>query len=481
MSEAADRLSARTPGNAVLILAARTISRLIALVIVVRMANHLGPSGYGQFGTLVAYSALVGVAADLGLNTLYTREAARRPEQLGTYLTTLVVGKLPLIAVAVLLLAASLWQAGLLWLLPTGSVMLALSGYSALFRNSFYAIGRLRLEAGAILLETGVLATLVLLGTRGRHDASFFVQAYIASYGASIGYTALALALLRVGRLRLRFDAVLFGGWVRAALPIGAGFLLTNLYFRADIPILQHFRPFAEVGWYQLAYKPFEATQFVPLAIQAVVYPVLSVYFAAAPDRLDRAYQNFFKILVLFGWPLSVGVFVLAHPLARLLRLYPQSEPALRILSFGIIFLFVNSAFTAMLYSTDRQRRYALATAIAAGFNIALNLALIPRLGYLAASVTTVLTEAVLAGCGWWFVGHRRLKWLRISWRVLVAGVVMAAALFALAGLPPRFALATSLLAGPLVYLASLLLLRAIGPDEWQVLRRLVSRREPSL
>jgi O-antigen/teichoic acid export membrane protein len=251
------------------------------------------------------------------------------------------------------------------------------------------------------------------------------------------------------------------------ALPLAAGFLLTNLYFRADIPILQHFRPFEEVGWYQLAYKPFEATQFVPLAVQAVVYPLLSVYFANSPDRLDRAYQKFFKVLVMAGWPLSVTFFVLAHPLGRVLRLFPQSEPALRILAFGIVFLFINSAFTAMLFSTNRQGRYAWATAIAAAVNIGANLLLIPFFGYLAASATTVLTEAVLSAAGWWLVGRARLPWLRLSWRVLVAGAVLGVALLPLA----RFPVWVGLLVAPWVYLGALLLLRAFDADEKAVFR----------
>ena len=167
--------------------------------------------------------------------------------------------------------------------------------------------------------------------------------------------------LLPLGRVRLGFDFGLIKRWLPLALPFAFTFFLTNLYFRADVPILQHFRPFAEVGWYQLAYKPFEALQFVPLAIQAVVYPLLGVYFVSDPARLRLAYQRFFKVLVLLGWPLTVGTFVLVHQIAPRLSLFDQSEPSLRILAFAIVFLFANSAFYAMLNATNRQGRNAWA------------------------------------------------------------------------------------------------------------------------
>jgi O-antigen/teichoic acid export membrane protein len=463
----ADALGARTPRNALLILAARTVSRVIALVMVLVMANHLGASGYGRFGTIVAYSALIGVVADLGLSTLFTREAARRPEQLGQYLSTLIVGRVPLVLVAVAMLSFAIWQAGLAALLLPATLLLALSGYSTLVRNSFYATGRLGFEVLAILVEIGVLAGLVFLGAHRGAGVSWFLWSYVASYVASIAYTVAVLHRFGIGRLQARFDASLFRSWILMALPLAAGFLLTNLYFRADIPILQHFRPFEEVGWYQLAYKPFEATQFVPLAVQAVVYPLLSVYFARSPDRLDRAYRQFFKVLVMLGWPLTVTIFVLVHPLGRILHLFPQSEPSLRILAFGIVFLFINSAFTAMLFSTNRQGRYAWATALAAAVNVGANLLLIPLYGYLAASATTVLTEAVLSAAGWWLVGRARLPWLRLSWRVLLAGLLLGLVLLPLA----RFPVWVGLLVAPWVYLGALVLLRAFDADEKAVFR----------
>src|SRR5438093_12171091 len=104
---------------------------------------------------------------------------------------------------------------------------------------------------------------------------------------------------------------------------------------------------------------PFEALQFVALAIQPVVYPMLGVYFVSDPGRLKLAYERFFKVLVLLGWPLTVGTFVLVHPINQIFNRsgeFAQSEPALRILAFGIVFLFANSAFYAMLTATNRQR-----------------------------------------------------------------------------------------------------------------------------
>ena len=473
-------LGARAVSNSLFILGARVVSRLVSLVVVLVLANSLGDVAYGRYTTLIAFSALVSVVADLGFNPLYTREAARTPQELGHYLGTLMVVKVFLAAAALGILAVALYfGAGLGSLIVPGAALLVATAYANLLRNTFYAVGRAEFDAIAIIGEIAIQAGLILFGARTHAPIAFFIWAYTASFLFTSAYSLVVIHFFRLGRVRLGLDIGLIKRWLPLALPFALTFFLTNLYFRADVPILQHYRSFAEVGWYQLAYKPFEALQFIPLAIQAVVYPILGVYFVSDPSRLRTAYQRFFKVLVLLGWPLTVGTFVLVHPIGRLFYLFSQSEASLRILAFGIVFLFANSAFYAMLNATNRQGFNAWATGLAAALNVALNLILIPFFGYLAASATTVVTEASLCAIGWWFVQRRRpdlrLPWLNLTWKVLVAGALMGAVLYPLA----RFPIYLSAPVGGLVYVAAIYFLKAVEAEEWQLAGRGLARFRP--
>ena len=69
-------LGSRALRNTVLVLAAKVVARLIALVAVLATLNHLGAPRYGTFITLVNYTAIVSVGLDLGFNVLYVREGA---------------------------------------------------------------------------------------------------------------------------------------------------------------------------------------------------------------------------------------------------------------------------------------------------------------------------------------------------------------------------------------------------------------------
>jgi O-antigen/teichoic acid export membrane protein len=482
---AADQLGTRAVSNAVVILGARVVSRVVSLVVVIVLANALGDTNYGRYTTLIAYLALVSVIADFGFNPLYTREAARSHRELGDFLGTLIVFKLVLAAASVVILAVALQVgAGLPGLILPGAALLVATAYANLLRNTFYAVGRAEFDAVAIIAEIVIQGGLILLGSRRHAGVNYYVWAYTASFLFTIVYSLVVIRVFKLGRVRLGLDLALVRRWFPLALPFGITFFLTNLYFRADVPILQHFRSFAEVGWYTFAYKPFEALQFIPLAIQAVVYPLLGVYFVSDASRLKLAYARFFKVLLLLGWPLTVGTFVLVHPIIRIFNRsgsFAQSEPSLRILAFGIVFLFCNSAFYAMLNAINRQHLNAWATGLAAAINIGLNLVFIPLYGYLAASTITVVTEAALCALGWWFVQRNqpelRLPVISLGWRIVLAGAVMGVVLYPLS----RFSIFISLPAGSIAYLVAIYLLRAIDPEEWRLARHgLISRLRPA-
>ncbi|HYL07533.1 MAG TPA: flippase [Candidatus Udaeobacter sp.] len=470
---AAAQLGTRAVSNSVFILAARAVSRGISLVVVIVLANALGDTRYGQYTTLIVYSGLVAVVGDLGFQSLYTREAARNRDELGHYLGTLIVFRIVLAAAAATVFAIALGLgAGLSSLIVPGCALLIATAYASLLRNTFYSVGRAEFDAIAIVAETLIQAGLILFGAHSHAGVAYFVWAYTASYTFTIVYSLVVIQVFRLGHIQLGLDVALIRRWLPWALPFAFTFFLTNLYFRAGFVLLQQFRSFAEVGWFTLAYKPFEALQFVPLAIQTVVYPLLGVYFVSDVSKLSVAYQKFFKVLVLLGWPLTVGTFVLVHPINQIFNrsgAFAQSEPALRILAFGIVFLFANSAFYAMLNATNRQGLNAWATALAAAVNIALNLVLIPLYGYLGASVVTVITEAALCTFGWWFVQMKRpdlkLPVIRLAWRVALAGLIMGAVLFPLRSL----SIVITIPLGFVVYLVAVFALRAVERDEYEL------------
>jgi len=462
-------LGSRALRNTVLVLAAKVVARLITLVTVLAILRYLAPPRYADFATLVNYTAIVSVVLDLGFNVLFVREGARHPSEIQRYLRNVMSVRLLMAVVALVLLAAALGANGLENLLVPGFLLMVLTSYASLLRNGLYAVQKLGYEAVAVVLESLVLLGIVVIGIATNQGVAFFIWAYAAQNAFTCGYFAVVLAAKRIAVIGWRFEVPLLREWFWKGLPFALTFVLTILYFRIDQPLIYALRPHFEAGLYGAAYKPFESLLFIPQTFLSIVFPVLAIYHRERPEALLDAVNRFFKALLLVGWPMSVGIYVLAHPLNRALfgPEYALSEPALRILSLSLVFAFVNNAFIGALSASDRQASFTWAAAWSLVANLALNLALIPTFGYLGASWATVVTEIVLGVVGWILTARHigRVSVLRLSWRVVLAGLVMSAAVFPLRDMG-GVSMAIPIAVGVVVYTAAVLLLRGVTRDE---------------
>ena len=453
-------------------LAAKVVARLIALVTVIATLKWLMPAPYGTFTTLINYTAIVSVVLDLGFNVLYVREGARHPAEIQRYLRNVMSLRLVMAVGGFVVLAIALALAGLSSLLVPGFLLMVLTSYSTLLRNTLYAVQRLGYEAVAVILESAVLLALVLIGIKIGAGVTYFVWAYAAQYAFSCAYFAIVLWWQKIAVVGWKLEPQLVREWFFQGLPFALTFVLTILYFKIDQPLVYAIRPHAEAGWYAAAYKPFEALLFIPMTLLSVVFPVLSVYFRERPQELTDAVSRFFKALLVIGWPIAVGLFVLAHPLTSMF-LYSQSEPALRILSLALAIGFVNNAFIGALSASDRQLSFTWAAGWSLVANMALNLILIPFFGYLGASWATVLTEVVLGVAGWVLTRRHigQVPVLQLTWRPILAGLVMGAVLFPLRNLE-GVQVVIPIVVGAAVYAGAALLLRAVTSDEIAFARR---------
>ncbi len=485
-SAAAPRsIGTRAVGNAAMLLVARVASRAIALVTVFATANELLPARNGEFQATVTYIALISIMVDLGFNTLYTREGARDPEQIPHYLRSVLSTRAVFAVPALAVLAVTMWLSGFQSLLVPAFVVMLLSAYSNVLRSTFYALGTLSFEAYAILAESLVLLGGTLFGVLTHRGIDFFLWSYAASYGFSCGYFVAVLTARRMVTWRWEFDLSFLRAWLPRSLPFALAFVITTLYFKIDQPILLHFRGLTEVGWYTFAYKPVEALLFVPITLLNVAFPVLAVYHSESRARLLAATTRFYRVLLGLGWPLSVGTVMLAPGINGLFDRSAQHQfgpaaGALQILGAGIFLMFTTNAFIAALNAMNRQVLFSGAAAVSLVVNVALNIFLIPAYGFRGAAWATNLTELALLLTGWLMVRRvlGSVPIARVSWRILLAGLLMGGALFFFFRDAHGWLVLLAILAGMVVYGGGLLLFRAIEPEELALARRAILRRD---
>jgi O-antigen/teichoic acid export membrane protein len=467
----AERLASRTLRNSMLVVGARALAKLAVFVVVVLLWRHLGDERYGRFAAMVVYVTLVGVVADLGLQTVFIRDASRDRTVFTRYLANLLSARLLLsmAALVILALALRLLSPALFPYTLAAFALLLTTSYSSLLRAVFYIRGRLGYEAIAIVAESLLLLTLTIVAIDRHATWDAFLWVYAVSYLFTCLFAFVVLRWRWHERVTIRLEPAFVRRLLAAGLPLALGFTITTVYAQLDVVLLQVFKNFQVVGWYSAANKYIDAVAWVPQTAMGVVFPALSLLSVGDRRRLAFAYEKSYKMLAILGLPLAVGIGVTADSIVHFTRGFEPSIPALRILAPSVALLFVNNAFIYTLTAINRQVDFTRLALVTLGVNVVLNLALIPPYGYLGAAAASTITEVALFTGGWWLLRRHRLSLSVFGSiaRVLASAAIMGVAVYLIRSWP----LAIVVIVGAALYVAALFVLQALDAEEWSILR----------
>ena len=207
------------------------------------------------------------------------------------------------------------------------------------------------------------------------------------------------------------------------------------IYYRLDTVLLSLMASAAVVGWYGAGYRIFDTLVFLPsLVISAIMYPVFSKLSKHSQTELKLAAEKSLNFLLFCCIPICTGLIVAAPNVVGFLYHRPEflhTIPVMQYLAPGLLFLYMNSVFTAVLVSIGGERKIPLIAGIALVFNLTLNMFLIRLYYHVGAAIVTSLTELLLTVSALLFIP--RALWplgsIKVALKALVASVVMALAI----------------------------------------------------
>ncbi len=376
-----------------------SIGRLASFLLIVMIARRMGASGTGIYAFANGLAAYLAVASDFGMHLFVTREIASASRNVGRLVGSLFLLKIFVNAVlgtvvSVAILSFFTWREesqmvliiawATLWYSFIEFFTAVLRGYNAIIAEStLVLLFRLARTALGISL-VWMFSNLIILAT------AIAALSVVASVGAAWS------VFLRWVRPEFSFSRTEVRHWMGQYLPIGAGLIVTLLYWRSDVLLLRFFLSPREVGLYDAAYRLFDAVQVFPAIILAVLFPRF-----AAPGGFRYFWRALGALEFLAGF-LMAFIFFFGGPFVRLAygRAFISSTTILNILFLALPVMFLNALLINYLIATRRQWAYVLAASVAFLFRSGINLWGIPRFGVQAAAVTAVLTECViLAAC----------------------------------------------------------------------------------
>lgn len=483
-----DRLAGNTvqrlAKNSAAPIGGQLFNRAVDLVFAAFVLRLLGVDGNGEYAVAVVAWLYLKTVSDFGLSVLVTREAARAPARSGALLgastllrLAVLVGLLPMAtayAVAGMrffdLSRASAAAIGLL------TISIVPGSYTESINSIFNARERMELPAALNVLTNlaragfGLAALAAGLGVVG--------LGAVALLATTLSMLAYHIALRHVdvrpvwslGRDQARW-------LVSISWPLLLNALLLNVFFRADVFVIQAIQGDRAVGVYDAAYKFVNTVLLVPSYFTLAVFPILSRYASADHDRLTVSYELALKFMMIIAWPITLGTVTVAPLLIQILggsAFLPNSAVALRILIWFVPFSYVNAITQYVLIAVDRQRSITRAFGIAVAFNLVANGLLVPFFSFYAAAAVTVATELVLFVPLW---RATRLQVGGVRWgAIALRPALAAAAMGCVVALSSRTGELPAALLGGLAYAVALVVFGAVGRQEARIARALLSR-----
>ncbi len=476
----------RVAKNSIAPMVLNLFNRGIDFAFAALMLRILQPENAGNYYFAVVIVGWFEILMNFGLNTFLTREVARDRSGANRYLANTSILRLILAGVALPLMVIVIVVWGGLFTLTTETaiaiVLLTLaqipSSLSTGVTAMFYAYEKAEYPAvmsvvtGLLKVALGAPVLLIGGGIIGLAAVSLIVN--LITFGA-LGRLMMRLII----RPKYESDPALRRGMFRESFPLMLNHLLATLFFKVDVPMLQSLRGSATVGWYSTAYKWLDALNIIPAYSTIALFPVMSRQAVEDKAALMRSTRVGIRLLVAMALPLAVVTTFIAPTLVLILggpEYLPHAGIALQIMIWSIPFGWINSITNYILIALGQQSKLTRAFIVGLAFNVVANLLLIPHFSYIAAALITILSELV-EGFVFVFYLERSLgsiRWIGLLWKLFISAALMFAAMFIAWPLHPLI----GLVAGPMVYLGSLIALRAIGPEEMRIFNRLRGRGE---
>jgi len=183
--------------------------------------------------------------------------------------------------------------------------------------------------------------------------------------------------------------------------PLAVVFILSAIYFRIDMMMLEVMKGEKAVGIYSASYKLIEFLSIIPGTVTIAALPGLTAEYSA---NIEGFRASFFKTLTVLGiGGAAIGLFLYLFSKQVVLLLYgplfSDSVLSLNILSGVIFFLFVNGYLAYVTIATNNDKAVALIIVISTILNVLLNFYLIPRYSHVGAALSTLISEVFMLLC----------------------------------------------------------------------------------
>ena len=390
-------LKAKILKNFLWLLVGNSGSRLLKAIIIIYAARKLGVEGYGVFSYALGLAGFFVFFKNIGVDSILTREVAKKPEEQHYYLSTAFWIEIVLLVITAFLIIfiAPLFSGikAAIALLPFVALILIFDDLKDLFVAFFR--GKEKMELEAIVVVAGNIA-LVFFGFIALYfwasPKSFTISNAIASLVGVIAAIFLLKSFMR--GIFKDFSKNLVAPILKSAWPFAVGGLASAFLFNIDIVMLGWWRTTGEIGLYSAAQKIVGMLAIFPGFVATATFPSLSRLAHSDSQKMGNLFENALKIIFIAVIPLIIGGFLLSDSIMEFLfgQSYVPAANTFIILLFSILAVHPLAIISNLLFALDKHSKMIKYALISSSSNIILNFLFIPKYGIEGAALATLIS-----------------------------------------------------------------------------------------
>ena len=407
--------------NSAWLLADKLVRLGVGLVVWVWLARHFGPEGFGLWNYAIAFTALFGTLANLGMDGVVVRELVRDGAQTGSLLGTALGLRLASSSLAALLAIGSLLVMRPNEWLPL--LLVAANAIVLVFQSSqivdLYFQSRMRTRPAVLAINAAFLLTTIsrlwLLSIEA--PLSWFAATLLLEAILAATLLALAYRVASDERQPWRFDGAVAKQLLLQSWPLLLSGMAVMVYNRLDQVMIASMVGDAAVGQFSAALRVSEVWYFIPMSIMTAAYPAMMARRNEGGQAYEDFVQSLYDAMAWLGIGVSLALSLGAPWIVQLLYgpSYAQAAHILAIQSWAGVTVAMSFVHGRWLLGEGLQAYSLFYTVCGAAVNVALNLTLIPRMGAIGAAWATLATQIGLMPLQLLFPKTRRNFVLMVS------------------------------------------------------------------
>jgi len=448
-------------------------SRLVALGMI---ARYLDPNKFGKYAFVLAVIAVLRFLAHMGIPVIVTREVAKDKDKAPVLLASALKLQVMCALIVMTVVSLAFYFVGSTEEMVYAAILcgaaMVMAVFGELFAGIFQAYEKMKFHTFQTMLSETLYVVLVFVVTKGTLG---MVGVFWALFVGKLGGALFGFAVVVKRFVPLRSENTgLERYFAKECYPLAIKRVLGRLNIRSNALLLKAFQTNFDVGIFHGAYRIVLNVVSVANSITFAIFPILSRLTVSSEYSLQLVYEKSFKLTLLIGVPVAIMLSSFAEPIVTIVlgHKYLETVPVLQI--FGGIFLlvFLRTFIMKMLVAGGRQGLTTVVAGISLTANVTLALILIPKMSYMGAAYSTLISELVAVSIAFYLVSkHLDLHVApQVVLKPLCAGTVTYLALFLLHDI-------NAVLGGGMgmaVYAASLLTLGTFTADEIGLCKKLL-------